>query len=76
MYPVSKAVTTSFKAGPNTIRVSLKNLGGPAALKVSLRIRYEDGRETVIDSDDSWEWTSGRIRRRPHQMSSSGNTQQ
>ncbi|MDB4365637.1 c-type cytochrome [Pirellulales bacterium] len=61
MYPVSKAVTTSFKAGPNTIRVSLKNLGGPAALKVSLRIRYEDGRETVIDSDDSWEWTSGRF---------------
>jgi putative heme-binding domain-containing protein len=61
MYPVSEPVKTPFKEGANTIRVSLKNIDGPAALKVSLRIRHVDGRETVIDSDDSWEWTSGRI---------------
>jgi putative heme-binding domain-containing protein len=61
MYPVSEPVKAPFNEGTNTIRVALKNLGGPAALKVSLRIRHEDGRETVIDSDDSWEWTSGRI---------------
>ena len=61
MYPVSEPVTKSFKEGSNTIRVALKNIGGPAALKVSLRIRHDDGRETVIDSDDSWVWTSGRI---------------
>ena len=61
MYPVSEPVKVPFNEGPNTIRVSLKNLGGQAALKVSLRIQHEDGRETVIDSDDSWEWTSGRI---------------
>ena len=61
MYPVSEPVKTPFKEGANTIRVSLKNIDGPAALKVSLRIRHEDGCETVIDSDDSWEWTSGRI---------------
>jgi len=61
MYPVSEPVKAPFNEGTNTIRVALKNLGGPAALKVSLRIQHEDGRETVIDSDDSWEWTSGRI---------------
>jgi putative heme-binding domain-containing protein len=61
MYPVSEPVKTPFKEGANTLRVALKNDGGPAALKVSLRIRHDDGRETVIDSDDSWEWTSGRI---------------
>ena len=61
MYPVSETVNATFKEGANTIRVSMKNLGGPAALKVSLRIRHPDGHETVIDSDDSWEWTSGRI---------------
>ena len=61
MYPVSEPVTVPFKDGANTIQVSLKNLGGPAALKVSLRIRHEDGHETVIDSDDSWEWTSGQV---------------
>ena len=59
MYPVSEPVKVPFKEGANTIRVSLKNIGGPAALKVSLRIRHKDGHETVIDSDDSWEWTSG-----------------
>lgn len=61
MYPVSEPVKAPFKEGANTLRVALKNDGGPAALKVSLRIRHDDGRETVIDSDDSWEWTSGRI---------------
>ncbi len=61
MYPVSEPVKVPFKEGANTIRVSMKNLGGPAALKVSLRIRHKDGHETVIDSDDSWEWTSGRV---------------
>ena len=61
MYPVSEPVKVPFNEGPNTIRVSMKNLGGPAALKVSLRVQHEDGHETVIDSDDSWEWTSGRI---------------
>ena len=61
MYPVSEPVKAPVNEGTNTIRVALKNLGGPAALKVSLRIQHEDGRETVIDSDDSWEWTSGRI---------------
>jgi len=61
MYPVSEPVKKSFNEGSNTIRIALKNIGGPAAMKVSLRIRHDDGRETVIDSDDSWEWTSGRI---------------
>ena len=61
MYPVSEPVKVPFNEGTNTIRVALKNIGGPAALKVCLRVQHEDGHETVIDSDDSWEWTSGRI---------------
>ena len=61
MYPVSEPVKGTVQRGYNTIRVALKNIGRPAALKVCLRVQHEDGHETVIDSDDSWEWTSGRI---------------
>jgi putative heme-binding domain-containing protein len=61
MYPVSESVKVPFNKGANTIRVALKNIGGPAAVKVCLRVQHEDGHETVINSDDSWEWTSGRI---------------
>ena len=34
MYPVSEPVKVPFNEGTNTIRVTLKNIGGPAALKV------------------------------------------
>ena len=57
--PVSEPVKVPFNEGTNTIRVA-QNIGACRSESMS-RVQHEDGHETVIDSDDSWEWTSGRI---------------
>ena len=71
-------VTEQLKTGENAIRVTLgdgwyrgylgwrdrRNVyGDTLALLLQLRITYEDGREQVVTSDESWEAAKGPIRK-------------
>lgn len=60
--PVLELVTTDLRKGANEIVVTAANgkAGGPAALRVELRVKTTEGGTHTIATDDSWEWTTAR----------------
>lgn len=58
--PTLAAVTPALRAGDNTIVATATNgdAGGPAALRVEIRVRLEDGSAMTIATDGDWEWTA------------------
>ncbi|NBT13427.1 MAG: DUF1549 domain-containing protein [Planctomycetia bacterium] len=58
--PVMEIVTSDLRKGPNEIVVTAANgtAGGPAALRVELRVKTADGTTHTVATDDSWQWTA------------------
>jgi hypothetical protein len=57
--PVTGIVTGALKQGANKIVITAANgaAGGPAALRVELRVRLANGANSTIASDSSWQRT-------------------
>jgi len=53
--PSKANVTALLKPGANWIRAEAKNEGGPAGFVARLVLKDADGKETVIESDGSWQ---------------------
>ena len=64
IHPASRVVTSQLRAGGNSLLVSAANApaGGPAALKLEIRATLADGSETLVATDESWEWTATTLR--------------
>ncbi|MFM8579807.1 MAG: DUF1553 domain-containing protein, partial [Planctomycetaceae bacterium] len=58
--PEGAIVTGSLRKGKNEILVLAANAaaGGPAALRLELRIRLADGVDVPVGTDASWRWTA------------------
>lgn len=48
-------LTRRLTAGSHELRVEGKNEGGPAGMVARLRLRLNDGKETVVETDGTWE---------------------
>ncbi len=53
--PSTAEVAKFLKSGKNTIRAEAKNEGGQAGFVARLRIKLEDGKEVVIETDSGWQ---------------------
>jgi len=53
--PTRINLTRKLTPGKHELRVEGKNEGGPAGLVARLRLKTADGKETVVETDGSWE---------------------
>jgi len=60
--PAAAAVTVALQEGENVALVVAANAdsAGPAALRVEIRCRLDDGSLHVVSTDGSWEWTTAK----------------
>lgn len=58
MKPVAKSLPHPLQPGEHTITVTATNEDGPAAIKLELELRREDGSTRVITTDGTWQWTA------------------
>ena len=52
-------VTRRMRPEGNLLHLEARNLGGPAALMLLIKVTYADGTQETIGTDDSWEISDG-----------------